>query len=403
MKIHKSLKKNECLFLSLLLFLSFLFRVIFFPFSRDIGDLYYYEKWFNAAADHGLRAFYKVDWAEYGVAFCDYPPFNVYFFWIFGSAAKALTLYGTPNAVYMIKLLPTIFDAATVVLIFAFLRKRFSFKVSFVSSAVYAFNPAVILDTAVWGQFDAVYTFFLLVSLMLLIAKKPALSAAFLTLGVLTKPQGIALAPLIIYLILKNHGLRGFLASAATAITTLFAVILPFEWSNPVTFLWNIYFGAYKYYSVTTANAFNIWAFGGLWRPENQTFLLAGWFMFAALTVFILYIMHKALNIQGEMLILYSAFMLYFGFFMLPTRIHERYMFPALSVLVLMLPMYKKAKILYPILTATCFINEAYVLYFLNTLKPIPSEAAWTVSLINLLMFIYALNLMHKNFYGRKG
>jgi Gpi18-like mannosyltransferase len=378
-----------------------LFRLILFPYSRDIGDLYYYEKWFNAAADYGLRVFYKVDWSQYGVAFCDYPPFNVYFFWIFGSAAKALSLYGTPNAVYMVKLLPTILDIATIVLIFAFLRKRFNFRVSFASAAVYAFNPAVILDTAVWGQFDSVYTFFLLVSLILLIAKKPASSTALLILGVLTKPQGIALAPLTIYLILKNHGLRGFIASAATAITTLFVVILPFEWSSPITFLWNIYFGAYKYYSVTTANAFNIWAFGGLWRPETQAFLFAGWLMFGALTVFTLYLMHKALNTYGEVLILYSAFMLFFGFFMLPTRIHERYMFPALSVLVLMLPMYKKAKMLYLILTATCFINEAYVLYYLNTLKPIPFEIAWTVSLINLLMLMYTLNLMYKNFRKR--
>ena len=47
------------------------------------------------------------------------------------------------------------------------------------------------------------------------------------------------------------------------AVATVFVVILPFEWSNPVTFLSKIYFGAYSTYPVTTFNAFNIW---GFWR-----------------------------------------------------------------------------------------------------------------------------------------
>jgi Gpi18-like mannosyltransferase len=270
------------------------------------------------------------------------------------------------------------------------------------TAALYAFNPAVIFNSAIWGQFDAIYTLFLLLSLMLLIAAKPKLAAVAFTMGILTKPQSIALAPLIAFLILRKHGWRSLLTSLLAATATIFAVIIPFEWSNPITFLSNIYFGAYGGYAVTTANAFNLWALGGLWQPDTSLLLIAGWVMFGILTAFTLYVLHKRLDTSGELLILFSAFMLFFGFFMLPTRIHERYLFPALSVLALMLPFSKKIRPIYGALTFTCLANQAYVLHFLNTLQSIPFEVVWTVTLINLAVFLFALMLMPTTLQGKK-
>jgi Gpi18-like mannosyltransferase len=395
------IEKREAISLLSLLAFSLLIRILLFPLPGAQGDLYYFDRWFNAAADHGPRVFYNVV-VSYNVLFCDYPPFNVYLFWVFGSLTKALSLFGTPFAVYIIKLLPTLFDTATIFLIFTFVRKRFNFKTSLVTAALYAFNPAVIFDSAIWGQFDAIYTFFLLLSLRLLLASKPKLSAVAFTIGILTKPQGIALAPLIAFLILRKHGWRSLLTSLLTAAATIFAVILPFEWSNPITFLSDIYLGAYGGYGVTTANAFNLWALGGLWQPDTQILLTAGWIMFGTLAAFTLYVLHKRLDTSGELLILFSAFILFFGFFMLPTRIHERYLFPALSVLALMLPFSKKIRPIYAALTFTCLANQAYVLHFLNTLQSIPSEVVWTVTLINLAAFLYALMLMPTNFQENK-
>ncbi len=83
------------------------------------------------------------------------------------------------------KLPPNLFDMATAFLIFAFVRKRLDFKMALLATALYAFNPAVIFNAAVWGQFDAIYTFFLVLSLMLALASKPELSAVTFTLGIL--------------------------------------------------------------------------------------------------------------------------------------------------------------------------------------------------------------------------
>jgi Gpi18-like mannosyltransferase len=356
-----------------------------------------FEAWFRTAADNGLRQFYSL-------TPCDYPPFNVYFFWSFGSLAKAFSLFGTSQIAYMVKLVPTIFDVATAFLIFVFTRSRLDFKMAALATAIYAFNPAVIYNSAVWGQFDAIYTFFLVLSLMLALSSKPELSAVTYALGVLTKPQAIALLPLIAYLILRKHGWRRSVTSLAAGAATVFVVILPFEWSNPVTFLANNYFFGYGRYAYTSVNAFNLWAIGGLWMPDTQVTFVMGWLMFGALVAFALYVLHERMgSASGELLAIFTAFVLFFGFFMLPTRIHERYLFPTLSVLALMFPLAKKTRFIYAALTGTCFVNLAYVLYFLNTNQAISGGdfVALTVTLINLLVFVLVLVMMWDELKGR--
>jgi Gpi18-like mannosyltransferase len=311
---------------------------------------------------------------------------------------------------YVIKLPANLFDMATAFLIFAFIRKHLAFKTAILATALYVFNPAVIYNAAVWGQFDAIYTFFLVLSLYLMLDSKPKWAVVAFMIGVLTKPQSIALLPLMVFLVLRKNSWRGLLTSILVSAATVFIVILPFEWSNPITFLSRIYFGAYGNYGFTSVNAFNLWAFGGLWQPDTQLTFLLGWVLFASLAAITLYFVNKRYEISPRLSVVFAAFMLFFGFFMLPTRIHERYLFPALSMLALMFPFLKKTWLLYASLTATCFVNQAYVLHWLN----VYANAGYSygpnlsgdpvvliVSLINLGTFVYALMLMIGELKGR--
>ena len=123
---------------------------------------------------------------------------------------------------------------------------------------LYALNPAVIFNAAVWGQFDAIYTFFLVLSLYLIFESKPKWAMVAFMLGVLTKPQSIALAPLVLFLIFRKYSWnwKRIVIPVLVAVATVFVVILPFEWSNPVTFLSKIYFGAYSTYGETSVKCF---------------------------------------------------------------------------------------------------------------------------------------------------
>jgi dolichyl-phosphate-mannose-protein mannosyltransferase len=390
--------KREFIIVAALLLLAFLVRLIFFSnqgFAKT--DTLDFNSWFQTAANGGIRAFYT------NAGWCDYPPFNVYFFWGFGLLAKNLGVFGSAAFTYVMKLPPNLFDLATATIIFLFARKYVSFKWSLVAMAFYAFNPAVIYDSALWGQFDAIYTFFLVLSLFLVFRSKPKLAVVAFMLGILLKPQSIALAPLFFFLIWRKADWKGILTSIGVAAATVFAVILPFEWSNPVTFLSNMYFGAYSTYKFTTLNAFNIWGFGGMWVPDSTATFLFGWIAFGAAAVFALYLLNKRLKANWELMALVGAFLLFFAFFMLPTRIHERYMFPAIAILALMFPFLKKTRPLYIVLTATCLINQAYVLSFLNagTFIGQGDLVVFFVSLANTIALMYILILMIGELKGR--
>ena len=392
-------EKREIAILASVLGLSFLVRVLLFPLQGYQNDMATFQYWFNTAATQGIRPFYTVLFNSLG--WVDYPPFNVYIFWVFGSLAKALEGYGV-NPANIVKLAPNLFDLATAGLIYFFIRKRFSFKLSITATLLYAFNPATIFIGSVWGQYDAIYTFFLVLSLLLALSSKPKLSAAAFAIGLLTKPQGIALAPLIAYVIFRKNGFKNTLYSLLVFTATIFLVILPFEWTNPVTFLSRIYFGAYSGYAVTSANAFNLWGLFNLWAPDGNFFIL-GWVMFGALAAFVIYVLHKRFKVSGDWLVLFGAFMLFFAFFMLPTRIHERYLFPAVSMLALMVPFVKKARAFYAIITATLLVNCAYVLYWLNLGNPnlTGDPVVLVVSMVNLITFLYASLLMWDELRGK--
>jgi len=401
--MHVSFIKNETKVVVLVLLCSLGIRILLFPVQGCLTDLSTFGAWFHAAAENSPHLFYEV------VSWCDYPPFNVYIFWVFGSLAKWFSLFGTSSLVYAIKLPSNLFDLATAFLIFIFLRRTLNFNSSLLATSFYAFNPATIFNTSVWGQYDAIYTFFLILSLILILASKPKLSVIAFTVGVLAKPQSIALAPLIVFLIVRKHGWKGIVTSALVSAAVVLIVTVPLKLSDPFGLLVNIYLKGYRGYPYTSLNAFNLWAFNGFWKSDAQTFLFLdffkiGWIMFGAVTAFSLYYLHKRFHYSKEVPVLFSAFVLLFAFFMLPTRIHERYLFPVFAVLALMLPFLKETRPIYGVLTFTYLANLAYVLPFLNSGRNIPDgdPFVWIIALINLVAFAYTLFLMVKGLKAAK-
>jgi len=396
--IYFSFLKGEKALIVYVLLASLIARISLFRVPGYGGDLAIFAEWFSAAAQHGPLVFYQV-------TYCDYPPFNFYIFWTFGSLAKWLSLLNTWSPI--LKLPSTLFDTATAGLIFVFLRKRFSFETSLIATTFYAFNPATIFNASIWGQFDAIYTFFLISSIVLILDSKPKLSVATFTVGVLTKPQSIALAPLIIFLLLRKYSLKTVVASVATSAALIITVSAPVSLNNLAGFLVNIYLRGYQEYTYTSANAFNLWALVGLWKSDAQIFLFLnlfqiGWIMFGAIAAVSLYYLYKAIQRAEktgntfEKAVLFTAFVLLFGFFMLPTRIHERYLFPVISVLTMMLPFIKESRPLYAVLTATYLSNMWYVLEFLNagSNPPARDPVVYVISAMNLAALVYTLLFM---------
>jgi Gpi18-like mannosyltransferase len=133
-------------------------------------------------------------------------------FWIFGKLTQA---FGPDSLHILLRLPQNLFDLGTALLIFFFVRQRYSYLFALGAMAVYALNPATIFDLAVWGQMDSIYTFFMVGSLYAAMRSKHELSAGLLGLAILTKPQSIVLLPVVAYLILRKGGWKRAITSSA--------------------------------------------------------------------------------------------------------------------------------------------------------------------------------------------
>ncbi|MEM3087473.1 MAG: hypothetical protein QXO51_08335 [Halobacteria archaeon] len=353
----------------------------------------------HAAAATNLPGFYNT-------VFSDYPPFNILIFSIIGRAEGAAGLLGTISAPFspaetlFLKLPQNLADLGIVILIYVWLRPK-SHRVALLGAAAYAFNPATIFDLAVWGQWDSLYTIFMVGGIMAVLRRRFELSGALLALAVLTKPQGVLVLPVIAYLVLQEGGLKRTISSAIVAGGVVLAVIAPFQGaSNPIAFIAERYFGAYDLFRQTSLNAYTFWAMAGM-RVSDQTTVLGlsyqswGWLSFLSIAGFLMWQLDKrypaacAKMEDRDRLFLQVAFLTLFAFFMLSTRIHERYLFPALALLVLAWP---RDRLLYVALSGSYLFNLAHVLQNLN--REIYVVRDWTVPVFvafNGVLFFWAL------------
>ena len=379
---------------------SLLIRILLSPMDGYINDLSCFAAWFYTASS-GIADFYQRVW-------CDYPPLNVIIFWVFGNIAEKLSLFNTPQLVYILKFPSALFDVGVAFLIFIILR-RMNSDLSSAATIYYLFNPAMILNTSIWGQFDAIYIFFIVASLLLLFEEKYEFSAGVFALAVLTKPQAFAFSPIIIYLLLKKGDLRRILQSFLTFTLVCLPFILYFGHENPLKFLLDVYLGGYGEYPFTSLNAFNVWAFVGLFEKDtvnvipHVSYQSVGWMMFAlSILIVVIYLDSQYPRLRGSA-VSYFTFIIFLSFFMFLTRMHERYLVPVIALSLIALPYTRKLLYVYAAFTLTATINQAYALNFLNRGVFIPKGdlVSYAVSLINLTVTLYSFYLvMEKELEG---
>jgi len=387
-------RRGQIVLVIAILAISFVVRLLLFRYHGYSIDTNDFKYWYNIAANSGLHSFYDSTW-------CDYPPFNIYIFWIFGNLAHAIG-----HLDFLIKLPQNLFDLATAYLIFRFVRSRYSFLPALGAMVIYTFNPAIIFNLAVWGQFDSIYTFFMVASLYAVMRSKYELSGGLFGLAILTKPQSVILLPVLAYVILKNGRWKRAISSGAVCIALVFLLVLPFHWSNPISFLIDRYSG-YSVYPYNSINAYNFWALHGFWKwdgggePPRIDMLSAphsllglsyqmwGIIAFVILTAFVIWQLHRRYEQKAAV---FAVFLLMFGFFMLMTRMHERYLFPVFA-LIAMSFFSRQLSVLYVGLTVTFLANLVYVLSKLKATAFIP-DGHWSIYVlvpINALLFFYAI------------
>jgi len=341
------------------LVLRLLLAYVFLPHSGYFADFRFYANWTWTLLDVGPGGFYE------NVVFSDYPPGYLYILWLLGSIDLVLARMSGADLGTLIfeslKIPPILIDACAAFLIYRLVRGWPGLKVhrertALAAAAIYTFNPVVWYDSAIWGQTDSVGALVMLATLLSLMRGPPEIAAAVAVLAGLLKPQfGVIAAPLVAVVLLKRHlsrearahwmsadGPVRLLSSALAAVVVLYAVIAPFNLTI-VSFFKRVT-GAAATYPYLSANAFNPWALVG--TPSLATSGLGVWtrddiLLFGSIHAVTVGAILLALGFSvGAARLLWRSDMrsivlvgayLCLCFFILPTRVHERYLLPGFA------------------------------------------------------------------------
>lgn len=292
-------------------------------------DITCFRTWATVAAERGLPGFYGTE------MFVDYPPGYVYVLWALGHLQRLLDLDVLSRAFLVLLKLPAILaDVAGTALLYALARAEMPAPKAATLAALYAFSPVVLLNSSVWGQIDAILALLLVACLRLVGRRRYAAAAALLALAALTKPLALLLVPVGVAALVRERSGRLALRAAASAAALSAIVILPFALRQEPLWIVRLYAGTLGSYPYATLNAPNVWTLvAGNWAPISTRVLgvpaaLWGW---GALVVIALLAAVAALRARPVEDLWYGlALFTLSADYLLATKMHERYLFPAI-------------------------------------------------------------------------
>lgn len=378
--------KMSWLNLGILLLVAFIVRYILAKiepgYETDMGCFKY---WADQVYNDGFSKFYNSE------TFTDYPPGYMYILWIVGffrSHFESLV-----DSTVAVKMPAMLCDLATGALIYKIAHKKFNEVASIVLTGFYLFNPVILIDSAMWGQVDSVFTLF--VALMVyLVAEHKLIPAYYIfAIGILIKPQTLVLTPVLLYGILDQVILHDFnwkrffkhLGLGLLAIVMMYVLIIPYHFNeywltyaskcvtdaatqgvevSSLTFLpvqseWllnatpgfflkglqmllgvlGLYYQTLTSYPYATVNGYNFWEIFKLnWHSQEEMFLGVKYSTWGTIFVVLLVAVTLAVCIlnrkktNGSKYFFIGAFIAA-GFFTFSVRVHERYMFPVFVLL----------------------------------------------------------------------
>lgn len=312
-KISNKLKDNDTKSIVFLLFFAFFARILF-SLIFNTGhptDLTNFKVWAMDVNKKGIFDFFQP--APKGT-WCDYPPGYIWILYFFGKIYSFIdpTFANWSGSVFsmFIKLPGIISDILSTYAIYYLSRRYVPTQIAMASATIFAFQPAIFYESAVWGQMDSVTLLFLILSIIFLIDKKYDLAILITALNCMMKPQGILLIPLIAFVSIYNTSLGFFYNKKSDSINALkkiglgflYSFLLVFTLTLPITknfvnvipWLFEHYTAQANLYPYSAIQSFNLWAITGLWQNDSRTILgishkIWGLFLYAVFYAFACY------------------------------------------------------------------------------------------------------------------
>jgi len=343
-----------------ILSIAFVVRVIFaLCFKGYETDMNCFNAWAEMIYSGGISNFYSSG------QFTDYPPGYMYVLYLIGFI-KSIFSPGEKLTYLLLKLPAIICDIASGYVLYNISRKKNSASTSIAS--LYLFNPVVILNSSIWGQVDSVYILPVLMMLNFLMNKKLIASYFMFALAIIIKPQALFFAPILFSAVVEQVFMQGFslkkfsknLLFGLAAILTIFILILPFGIGDVIS-QYQKTIGSYNFASI---NAYNLWsAFGMNWSQLSAINALIGYLFIVVITTLCVWLFFKR---KSEDKFFYLGALVCFSVFVLSVKMHERYAFPSVLLLLCAYAVSKKKQIMhiYGLVSSILFVNIAHVLFY---------------------------------------
>ena len=405
--IKKPLKKGDGkrIYIVIVLLVGLIARVIaamsYYGHKTDMGC---FISWSDRIFNNGLSQFYISD------GFHDYPPGYVYVMYVLG-AIKNIFNIENESLWLLIKMPAIIADLLMGGLVYNTLSKRYTSEVSTAIASLVIFNPTVILNSSIWGQVDSILAVVCVISVYLASRHKLTASFFMLAAGILVKPQAVFVAPVILFALIEQEFLaEGFnrkrfsktVLGALGAVLAMLVLFMPFG-NNPVhgiSVIINQYIDTMQQYNHMTVNAFNIYgALGQNWTDLTPVVSVIGYIFIMVVVAISAYVFFKSKSPARYYI---SAFILFFGIYMFSVKMHERYAFPAIFMLIMAVAVAPNIKnaIMYGLFSLSQFFNIAWILfvYEKDPNEYFKSPIIVIASIINIILVIVFAYIIKKEY-----
>ena len=342
-----------------------------------------------------------------------YPPVYLYVLGLIGTIARFFLISSHTLYIVMLKLPAIIADVATGYLLYRFSKQYVTQSFRLLIAGLYIFNPVTLFNSALWGQVDAFFTLFIITGLLLIHSNRLPWAAVLFTLAVLFKPQGVFVLPVLFWELWRRKKFSLFLWSGLAGLVTLVTVLLPFSTAGGPFWIVDQYIKTAKQFPMATVNAYNLYTlFGANFHYDSNNFLLFTYYTWG--TIFILgllglgtYLYWKAgrrdrdqesaaSDTTSNGLPFLNAMLLSVGIFVLATRMHERYLFPALTTGLFTFILYPDRRLLYLFggLTVTHYLTISRIFFeAFHGNKYTTDWMVYLVAFVNVILLIYLIHI----------
>ena len=326
---------------------AFVIHLLLIPLAGWERDQYWFATWMRTAVGRDAAHVSESTW-------CDYPPGYLYVLQAVGWLWTALTgapipADGTVTLRFLIKLVPSLTDLLTAWVLYCLARAHPGRAriTALVVLAGYAYNPAIIFDSAVWGQADALPCVLLLLAVWAVGTRRFAAGGAVAAVAVLVKLQAVVVVPPLLMATVFLGGIEGLFAVVKGAACAALVVLAPFYAAHRMDAVIATILGASGRYPFISMNAHNVWWLVGGAQSMNIsdamrvgnglfTYRALGTVMFVAATGLVLWRLRRDLYLtRREPLpaVIEAVALQLLAFSLFPTEMHERYVLPALPFL----------------------------------------------------------------------